>query len=168
MADLNRLIEDIEASIAGLTEPELHAARAGKWTIADILEHLSITYVRSVKGMLATVLANGPRAARPTFEQRVSALLVTRIGYFPPGRKAPDFTRPRGRVFADVLSDIRSALPEMERGIQECERRYGSEKIADHPILGPLSAAQWRSFHRVHTRHHLKQIATLRWRAGAD
>lgn len=162
MADLNRLLADIEASVAGLTEPQLHAAPTGKWAIADILEHLSITYVRSVNGMLATVLANGPRVTHQTFQQRIAAFLVTRIGHFPSGRKAPDFTHPKGRAFEDVLDDIRSALPAMDRGFQECARRYGSKKIADHPILGPLSAVQWRNFHRVHTRHHLKQIAALR------
>jgi hypothetical protein len=161
-AGLHELLPQIEASVAGLSEAELRAAPEGKWTIADILEHLSITYVTSVKGVLARVLANGPRATRASFQQTVGALLVTRLGYLPSGRKAPEFTRPKGKPVVDVLNDIRGALPEMERGFAECKQRYGAMKIADHPILGPLNATQWRNFHCVHTRHHLKQIAGLR------
>ena len=164
MTSLHELLPQIESAIAGLTEAELHAAPEGKWAIADILEHLSITYVSSVDRVLAKVMANGPRATRANLQQRVGVLLVTRIGYFPPGRKAPEFTRPKGRPFADVLSDIRSALPKMEIALAECEQRYGNQKIADHPVLGPLSAPQWRRFHCVHTSHHLKQIAGLRGR----
>jgi hypothetical protein len=29
-------------------------------------------------------------------------------------------------------------------------------------ILGPLTGAQWRKFHLVHGRHHVKQVLHLR------
>jgi hypothetical protein len=29
-------------------------------------------------------------------------------------------------------------------------------------VLGPLSMQQWRKFHLIHGRHHLKQIARIR------
>jgi hypothetical protein len=34
--------------------------------------------------------------------------------------------------------------------------------LLDHPILGPLTAAQWMKFHRVHGMHHVKQMQRLR------
>ncbi|MGZ7099671.1 MAG: DUF1569 domain-containing protein [Candidatus Angelobacter sp.] len=34
----------------------------------------------------------------------------------------------------------------------------------DHPVLGPLTAAEWRKFHLVHGLHHVKQIRSLRER----
>jgi hypothetical protein len=47
----------------------------------------------------------------------------------------------------------------METGFNDCECRFGSAtKILDHPILGPLTAEQWRKFHWVHGRHHARQI----------
>jgi len=159
---LPQTLADLEAAIAGLTEPEFRVAAAGKWSIGEILEHLSITYVTSMNGVIAKVLASGPRATRPTFQQRVGAFFVTRVGYLPSGRKAPEFTRPKGRPTAEILADIRRALPAIEDGLTECERRYGNRKIADHPILGPLTAQQWRKFHCVHTQHHLKQIVARR------
>jgi len=166
-SSLQPKLAEIEAAIAGLSEQELRAAAPDKWSIAEILEHLSITYVTSMKGVMSKVLAAGPRASRPRLKQRVTTFLVTGIGYFPQGRQAPEFTLPKGRATSDVLADIRSALPEMDTALAECERRYGSRlKIADHPILGPLTAPQWRNFHCVHTRHHLKQIVARRKTLG--
>jgi len=47
----------------------------------------------------------------------------------------------------------------MESGFDDCERRFGvTTKIMDHPLLGPLTASQWRKFHLVHGRHHAQQI----------
>jgi hypothetical protein len=162
MASLEQTLVELNAAIAGLNEAELRAAPAGKWSIADILEHLSITYVSSMNGVIAKVLASGPRVTPPVFKQRVGTFVVTGLRYLPSGRKAPEFTRPKGRTTENILTDIRRSLPELEGGLAECERRYGDRKIADHPILGPLTARQWRKFHCVHTRHHLKQIAARR------
>jgi hypothetical protein len=51
----------------------------------------------------------------------------------------------------------------MDQGLAECEQRFGSEvKMADHVVLGPLTIPQWRRFHLIHTRHHMKQIERLR------
>jgi hypothetical protein len=44
------------------------------------------------------------------------------------------------------------------------ESMFSEVKIADHPVLGPLTLHQWSRFHYVHARHHMKQIATLRTR----
>ena len=47
--------------------------------------------------------------------------------------------------------------------ISRCEARFGAgAKLANHPVLGPLTARQWRTFHLVHARHHMKQIAHIR------
>jgi hypothetical protein len=47
--------------------------------------------------------------------------------------------------------------------IAECEARLGSwRKLLDHPVLGPLTAREWREFHWIHGRHHVKQILERR------
>jgi len=51
----------------------------------------------------------------------------------------------------------------MDDMIARCEEKFGSSsKLLDHPILGPLTGAEWRKFHLVHGRHHVKQIRRLR------
>ena len=47
--------------------------------------------------------------------------------------------------------------------IAQCEERYGARvKVLDHPVLGPLTAKQWRKFHLIHGRHHVRQISRLK------
>jgi hypothetical protein len=54
-------------------------------------------------------------------------------------------------------------IVDMDKAIAECEASYGnSTLLLDHPILGPLTADQWRKFHWVHGKHHMKQIRGLR------
>jgi hypothetical protein len=51
----------------------------------------------------------------------------------------------------------------MENVITACDAEYGRGKsIAEHPILGPLTADEWRKFHWVHGRHHARQIIRLK------
>jgi hypothetical protein len=62
-----------------------------------------------------------------------------------------------------VLADIGSQIATMDALIAQCEERYGKRtRMLDHPVLGPLTAAQWRKFHWVHGKHHVKQIMRLR------
>ncbi len=82
------------------------------------------------------------------------------LGRFPPGVEAPARTVPKGMSGEAARDAIRRNLPAMDAVMIQCEARFGKRgKIADHPILGPLSLRQWRRFHYVHTRHHMKQIA---------
>jgi hypothetical protein len=51
----------------------------------------------------------------------------------------------------------------MDAIIALCEARFGRRvKLLDHPILGPLTAVEWRKLHVVRGRHHLKQLLQLR------
>jgi hypothetical protein len=93
----------------------------------------------------------------------VAAIAVTELGFFPKGRKSPDQVRPRGMSAEKVVAEIGPQIAAMDRIIAQCEERYGSRiKVLDHPVLGPLTARQWRKFHLAHGRHHMKQISRLK------
>jgi hypothetical protein len=66
-----------------------------------------------------------------------------------------------GDGFEDnTLRRFYDGLVAMDATLADAERRFGvSVKLLDHPVLGPLSAKEWREFHRTHARHHLKQMA---------
>jgi len=62
-----------------------------------------------------------------------------------------------------VRNEIGAKIVAMDAIIAQCEARFGRHvKLLDHPILGPMSAAQARKLHLVHGRHHLKQLLQLR------
>ena len=71
--------------------------------------------------------------------------------------------KPRGLPVEKVRAEIGIKITAMDEIISECEARFGKNvMLLDHLILGPLTGAQWRKFHLVHGRHHVKQILQLR------
>lgn len=136
----------------------------GKWCTAEILEHLALAYGGTAKALARVAAAGKSSASVPTFKQRIGIWVVTAGEFLPGGRKSPAGVTPRGSMPADqLLPAIHKYLVEMDEAISACEAKLGTMvRIADHPVLGPLTVTQWRKFHMVHTRHHMKQIATLR------
>jgi len=163
---LQRALDAIERETRGMPVEELAWSRDGKWSAAQILEHLSLAFTGTSKAMERAV-QHGRPGKRSTAKQWLATLLVVRIGYFPFGRQAPESTRPRGLHAADAVQTIRAAITEMDVNIALAESKLGSGIIADHPVIGPLTAGQWRKFHWEHTRHHMKQVARLRERYRA-
>jgi Protein of unknown function (DUF1569) len=160
---LQRLQEEIAAVVAGLSAEQLSWHPPGKWCAAEILEHLYLSYTGTVKGFERVARAGKPLGSRQSWRQRRQTLIVVGLGYMPPGRQAPQVARPRGVPQETVLAEIGPKIAEMNDMIALCEEKLGSRsKLLDHPILGPLTAPQWRKLHLVHGLHHLKQIRRLR------
>ena len=42
------------------------------------------------------------------------------------------------------------------------EELFGDQSAVSHSVLGPLSMQEWRRFHLIHGRHHVKQIQAIR------
>ena len=156
---LERLHRAITSVTSGMSGDDLTRPLEGKWSAAEILEHLYLTYTGTAKAFERCLKAGKPLGSAPTLKQRMSVALVTGLGYFPSGRKSPDPVRPRGMSAEKIIADIGPQIAAMDQLIAQCEERYGSRiKVLDHPVLGPLTARQWRKFHWVHGRHHVKQI----------
>lgn len=160
---LQRLQKEIATAVAGLTPEQLRQHRPGKWCTAEILEHLYLTYTGTLKGFERVVEAGKPLATTQTWQQRGQTLVVVAFGYLPSGREAPAVARPRGLAPEKVLAEIGPKILEMDDNLARCEEKFESRrKLLDHPILGPLTATQWRKFHLLHGLHHVKQIHSLR------
>ncbi len=160
---LQGALDNIRQVTAGMTEEQLAAAPPGKWSPAQILEHLSLTYASSVKVMERALAEGRPQAGAATVRQRLSAAVVVGLGYIPSGRQAPEFSKPRGMAAGEVLPALEKHLLRMDEKISECEQRFGSSvRVGNHPVLGPLTCGGWRKFHNLHARHHMKQIQRLR------
>ncbi len=160
---LQRALTAIEAATRGMDSEQLMRGPERKWSAAQILEHLARAYSGTTKLMQRTLQAGAPSATAPNIRDRIAAGVVVGLRYMPSGRQAPEHTRPRGLKGEEALNAIRSNLRAMDVALDQCEQRFGCRcKIANHPVLGPLSISQWRKFHWVHTRHHMKQIEGLR------
>jgi len=160
---LRNLQQEIAAALATFSAEQLLWHPPGKWCAVEIAEHLYLTYTGTLKGFGRLVDAGKPLAASPNWKQRAQAWVVVGLRYMPPGREAPAVSRPRRIPAEKVLAEIGPAITAMDEIMARCESKFGAHrKVLDHPILGPFSIAQWRKFHLVHGRHHVKQLQDLR------
>ncbi len=164
---LKKLQQEIASAIDGLSSEQLSWHSPGKWCVAEILEHLYLTYTETLKGLSRSLASGTPPVSNPTLKDRVRVLAVLGLGYLPAGREAPQFSRPRGLPRDKVIAELVTKIQEMDDALTAYAARFGAHtKVLDHVFLGPFSINQWRKFHLVHGRHHLKQIRKIRSALG--
>jgi hypothetical protein len=158
------ILAAIDSATQGMTEEQLAYHPEGKWSSAQILEHLSLAFGATARGFERALAAGKPQGDLPSLKQRVIDILILNVGYFPRGRTAPVMVTPKGEIGGlAALAQIRENLRLMDRAHAECEKKISRERcLTNHPVLGPLNVDQWPKFHRVHTLHHMKQVAALR------
>ena len=158
--ELEHIRCEVERLTLGWSESDWHRALPGKWTSAQILEHLRLTFTGTSKGILNVMETGRPLGSKPTLPDRLRTFWVAKLGLMPSGRSAPKQSVPKDGFEDNSLRRFYDALVAVDATLADAERRFGGTvKLLDHPILGPLSAQEWRQFHRVHAKHHLKQIA---------
>jgi len=167
MMELNRDLElcrdGLRRALAGVSPADAEIATNGQWSIANIIEHLDLTYTRNAAGVERRLGKGDAPERKRTLRQSAIRTMIVTLGYFPPGRTAPAMVVPQGRPFAEVAAELDGHLEALDRCLSEGERIFGATRaVLDHPVIGPFSIADWRRFHWVHTRHHVKQIQVRR------
>lgn len=155
---LRLALDDIDRTVGGADAGLLNRRLEGKWSVGEILEHLTLAYTAN-RQTLEKVLASGElRARTPRLTQRFWRTVVIELGVFP-RVEAPDSTRPRGSVPADRgVATIREALVALDETFGRVTARFGDRvPVATHPFFAGLTVRQWTRFHWRHTHHHMKQ-----------
>jgi hypothetical protein len=160
---LDKLKKSLESAVEGMSSEQWSWHPPGKWCAAEVLEHLYLTYTGTIKGFERVMTTGKPLASRASMAQRVRTLVVVGLGHMPAGTKAPAVAVPKGLPAETVRSEFAAKIEAMDAIIAQCQARFGRRvHVLDHPILGPLTAPQWRKLHVVHGRHHHKQLVQLR------
>jgi hypothetical protein len=165
--DIEKAKALLYGAIRDLTPDEAETPVEGKWSIAGIVEHLSLAYSRSATGLRRLMSTSSEIVPRSrTLKQRVQQFVVVTLGYLPTGRESPTAVVPKGRPYPEVVGRLDQVFAELDKTIAEASQVLGgSRAVVEHPILGPFSVNQWRKFHVVHTRHHARQIIDRRQQA---
>ena len=147
----------LEAAVASVPQ-ELRDQRPdpGRWSVAEVLEHLAVLEGGIVQ-LLRSQAAAGPAeaAAASTLDER--AVLDRSRPWVAPPR-----VQPRGELSAaaawERLGQTRAALlAAMEGG----DEQSLTQKTYPHPVLGPLSLRQWVTFIGLHEGRHAAQIEEI-------
>ena len=93
---LDTLEQSLESAPEGMSSEQLSWHLPGKWSAAEVLEHLYLTYVGTIEGLERVMTRGVPLATTPSMARRVLTFVVVRHGYVPGGREAPAMVRPGG------------------------------------------------------------------------
>ncbi len=162
---LQRARSAIEGATAHLTVELIGRAFPGKWSVAEILEHLTLTFTTNADALAKALASGEPRAARPTLLQFLGRVLVIDLGVFPRAN-APAAVTPRGSIPPERAREaIAAALVRVDAALELAAARFGERTpLLRHAYFAGLTVRQWRRFHWRHTRHHMRQV---RARIGA-
>jgi Protein of unknown function (DUF1569) len=169
-AVLERVVSQISSEVLSLDAEttQLHPnGLAYKWSAQQVVEHLVLGY-RLTSSALETRLNKGrlSRKRKRTYLQWSLQLMILSFGKLPRGVPALDEMMPVAGSFAAMDGQqlgnlIRQEMDAMDKLFDACRRKFGMERVAVHPFLGPLRVDQWRRFHVVHGLHHLSQLRSV-------
>ena len=153
------LRELVLGKMAGRSEADWQRAPTGKWTPAQIVEHLALGIESSAQRFL-------DRRGKPPMTRRgrtpvewAAKVFILGVGWYPPGMKAPEGARPAERVEGKAAeSRFRRGLALWDRVVAELLPARRDDLFVKHPRLGDLTIEEWRTFHVSHARHHARQI----------
>jgi len=166
IAELQDAIADnrraIEAFIAGARAVPpaawLQPRAPGKWSPAQVTEHVAIAYE------VARAVVDGTYAGRAA--PRIVRLVIRTIGFNPivrsgrfrKGTKAPAVFQPTGSPasVADLTGRLEAAAGGFVAAVEAAARR--GQAVVDHPFFGRVALPDYTRLQAIHTRHHHEQL----------
>ena len=168
VARLDASREVLRAAVSALpTAAWMVTAGPGRWTAAEVLEHLALTewaVVEFVRGTLLTWPSHDPAITLPTDAEVLRAAADRTIPLEAPERLCPAGFGGRPAALFAGIEAARDAAVSLAREHGEALRA----RTAPHPHFGQLDGAQWLLFLAGHTERHAAQLDELAatWKAA--
>jgi|SRR6266545_909334 len=159
MSGLAELPTLVLGPLRGRSDSDWEHGPPGKWTPAQIVEHLALGLGLSAETFQAR-RNHAPMARRPrTPAEQIAKLFIFGLRWFPPGRKAPERTTPAPDITrAAAEAHFLAALAGWERIERDLMPARRANLFVKHPRMGDLTIEEWMRFHVIHARHHARQI----------
>jgi hypothetical protein len=170
-AVLENVVRRFSRELNGLDLDTVQKHPLGKtylWGVQEIVEHLVLSYRLSTRELDAHLVKGRlVQRQRRTPVQWVLQLMVLSFGQFPRGAPPLEETMPdAGSMPAmdgeELATLLRKELEMLDEVLGRCRCQYGMERVAAHPILGPMRVDQWRRFQFIYTKHHLEQLLRVK------
>ena len=151
----------LEAAAGVAADAWMRPWAPGKWTPAEITEHLALAYRASIRE-----LGGGPGMKlklTPLRRRILNLLLLPHMLFhrtFPRGAVAPREVRPTGELPPrdEALARLRALGEEFEQAAERA-RAAGVPHVT-HPYFGAIELVRGMRFFAVHIEHHHRQVAS--------
>jgi hypothetical protein len=144
--------------LVDISASDWSTARLGKWSIAQIVEHLAIAFDLVATGF-AALPEDGATEREATPAQAVLRHTLLGSGDLPKGMKAPDISQPSDAPNPElVVARFRMGIEQTRTLVEDWSEERQVSTFLRHPILGDLNLPEWVRFHFVHCTLHARQI----------
>ena len=156
---------DLRHEVEGLKADQLNfRPHQDSWTIAEIVEHVSIVQEGMSKvtsKLVKDAQAAGAMAAGDGVIADVKTDFITDRKVRP--LMAPELVRPSGGVaVGDSLTKLENDFVRLQDMRPRIEAVDLSNVTFPHPAFGPLSGYQWLALLSAHEARHLEQIREIK------
>lgn len=134
--------------------------KLNRWCGQQVVEHLILSMKKSREELQRSLRSKSSRSKRSTLLQHALSFQLF-FGSMSRGLPAlpsltpVTFTPQDGMMLSARLL---AEAEELSNLLAECRLAFGLRPCGNHPIYGPLRVEEWRHYHAVHLRHHLKQF----------
>lgn len=158
-AALAGLAGEVLGPLEGRPDADWQRAPAGKWTSAQIVEHLAIGFEWSAAKFRERRDRPPMARRRRTAMEWAAYALILGLGWYPSGRQAPAGSVPAPRVErAEAERRFRAGALAWDALVRDLLPARRRDLFVKHPRLGDLTVEEWLRFHLAHARHHARQI----------
>jgi len=161
---LARLEPLVLTPLHGLSSTDWQRAPRGKWSAAQIVQHVALGIDLVARSFAA--LADAPPAARRSSpHENVLRHLTLGVGHYPGVLKALPHAKPDPKPDPElVTAQFRMGVEQYKDIASSWTEEQQTTRFVRHPVLGDLNFPEWVRFHFLHCRHHGREIQQrLKW-----
>jgi hypothetical protein len=133
----------------------------GKWSPAQVTEHVTLAYERTGEMLRSPAPGGVPFFLRPIIRY-LYVRPILRSGRFPASTKAPRPFQPSGgpSTVEALCTRLRTAADGFETEVERLASL--GERTFDHPVFGHVKLPDCLRFQAFHTAHHRGQLPAAR------
>jgi hypothetical protein len=132
-----------------------------RWCSQQIIEHLILTYELTSESLERQLQSGRVMRNRRGILEFLLRVQTLGFGYIPNGVPSMRATRPLRFVpepGPEIASRFLAAAEAMDVLLVASRRKFGIQTCGEHPFFGVMRVDEWRRYHALHARHHLKQL----------
>jgi len=156
--DLSKAVEDVSAA------RRAERPAPDRWSVAEVLEHLSIIEGRVVQMLTGRIAAAKAAGLGPELETSPVLDSINRERVTDRSRRitAPELIQPHsGADAASVWSGLEQSRASLREAVLGGDGLALSEVTHEHPVLGQINLYQWLVFVGSHEARHTAQIREI-------
>jgi hypothetical protein len=152
--------EEVSAvSLADAQAP--HDLHFHRWGGQEVVEHLILGFQASRQELERRLKSGESPTRSASLLQWIIKTQTCLFGSMSTGVPSPRSLRPAHFVPQDgqaLATRLVAEAEELSKVLAQSRIAFGLRPCGYHPMYGPLRVEEWRAYHAVHCRHHLRQF----------